>query len=186
MEKLLEQIQRRTTLSDELKAAIEQEFEKQECSKSKLVLKEHQYCRKLYFLENGTARTFYYHDGKEVTSWFYRESQFFSAWYSFYNQQQSFEYIEVLEGAIIYSIDYDRYQFLLKTSPFFERFGRKLAEEQTAFIDQFSKGFMFMTAKEKYDLLLEYMPDITLRVNLGHIASFLGITQETLSRIRKK
>jgi len=75
---------------------------------------------------------------------------------------------------------------LLKTDPAFERFGRILMEEQLAFIDYYFKGVLFMTAKEKYSLLLSYFPDITQRVNLGHIASFLGITQETLSRLRSR
>ena len=66
-----------------------------------------------------------------------------------------------------------------------ERFGRMLAEEQLAAIDDYSRGFALLSAKEKYESLLSFFPDVTQRVNLGYIASMLGITQETLSRIRK-
>jgi len=52
------------------------------------------------------------------------------------------------------------------------------------FLDEFSKGWSFLSAKEKYQSLLSYFPDIELRVKLSYIASFLGISQETLSRLR--
>ncbi len=60
----------------------------------------------------------------------------------------------------------------------------KLIEEQLVYIDTYSKGYMFLSAKEKYDKLLSFFPDIDQRANLGYIASMLGISQETLSRIR--
>lgn len=186
MKLLLQNINNKTRLSSDLKKAIEEAFQLENIPKNTLLLKEYQYARKLYFIEKGTIRTFYYHKEKEVSSWFYHEDQFCTAWYSFFSQQASFEHLEVLEDAELYSISYLKYQKLLQDFPAFERFGRMLAEEQTTFIDYFSKGFMFMSAKEKYDLLLSFFPDVTMRVNLGHIASFLGITQETLSRIRKK
>lgn len=184
MESLVKQISLKVNLSPQLKQAIEAAFVCEEIPRKVQLLKEFQYCQKLYFLAKGTVRTFYYHNEKEITSWFYNEHTFFSSWYSFYTQQASFEYIETMEDCLVYSIHYEKYQKLLEQYAHFERFGRLLAEEYTAFIDQYSKGYMFLSAKEKYQLLLDYFPDIELRVRLGDIASFLGITQETLSRIR--
>ena len=184
MKNLLQNIISKTPISSDLQKEIENNFILEKTKPKQLLLKEHQYARKLFFLEEGTARTFYYHDEKEVTSWFYREGQFLTSWYSFYSQQQSFEHIQILEKSIVYSIDYFSYQKLIKSFPSFERFARLLAEEQTMGIDLFSKGYMFMSAKERYNLLLTTFPDIELRVKLGQIASFLGISQETLSRIR--
>ena len=99
-------------------------------------------------------------------------------------KKPSFEEIECLEDCILYQISYNNYQRLIADFPAFGNFARLLAEEMLAFLDEFSKGWSFLTAKEKYKLLLSYLPDIELRVKLGHIASFLGITQETLSRLR--
>ncbi len=186
MKTLLQSIRSKTTFSADLQKAIEAHFHKEIIPKNHQLLREHNYCRRLYFLEEGTVRTFYTEKGKEISSWFYKEGLFFTSWYSFYSQKPSFEYIETLEESTIYSIDYFNYQQLLEQFPAFERFGRLLAEEQMAFIDYFSKGYNFMSAREKYDLLLSWFPDVTMRVNLGHIASFLGISQETLSRIRKR
>ncbi|MCP4438612.1 MAG: Crp/Fnr family transcriptional regulator [Aureispira sp.] len=186
MERLLENISSKVPLSKDLEETIIAKFKLEEFPKNQLLLKEQQYCRRLYFLEEGTVRTFYYEKEKDISSWFYNEGHFFASWYSFYSQQPSFEYIESLEESKIYSIDYFEYQKLLETIPAFERFGRLLAEEQTAFIDLYSKCYMFLSAKERYNLLLHNFPDIELRVKLGYIASFLGISQETLSRIRSR
>lgn len=183
---LLDHIHTKITLHPELEQAIRLQFKKEVLNKNDYLLQELQYCQKLYFLEKGTVRTFYYYKEKETSSWFYQEGQFFTSWYSFYKQVASFEYIEAAEDCVVYSISYQNYQQLLQKFPAFERFGRLLAEEQTTFMDYFSKGFMFMSAREKYDWLLSFFPDVTMRVNLGHIASFLGISQETLSRIRRK
>lgn len=184
MEKLIEAVMARTKLLPDTIQAIRDFFVKEEIPRNTLVLSDGQTCRKLYFLEKGTLRTFYYHLERDITSWFYKEGNFMSSWHSFYNQQPGFEYIEALEDIMLWSISHQKYQQLLQTSFEFQQFGRLLAEEQVAFIDYYSKGYMFLSAKEKYQLLIEYFPGIELRVKLGHIASYLGISQETLSRIR--
>ncbi len=151
----------------------------------KLLLQE-QYCQTIYFLKEGLIRTYYMHDDKEVTTWFYTAGHFVTSWYSFYNQQRSFEGIDALEPSILYTISYKDYQDLINNNSSFETFARKLAEEQLTFIDQYSKGYMFLSAEERYQRLLQYIPEIELRAKLGQIASYLGISQETLSRIRGK
>ena len=90
----------------------------------------------------------------------------------------------LLEDGTLLEISYEGMQDLYAQFARFERFGRVLMEEHLAFIDHFSRGYMFLSAKERYQQLLISFPDIELRVKLGQIASFLGISQETLSRIR--
>ncbi len=186
MEKLIQNILSKTPFIKDLEPLIQDYFKLETLPKNHLLLKENQYCRKLYFLEKGTVRTFYTAKDKEVSSWFYKEGQFFTAWYSFHGTQASFEGIETLEECQLYSIEREPYLQLMEKHPTFERFGRLLAETQLSFIDFYSKGYMFLTAKERYDLLLSFFPDIELRVKLGYIASHLGISQATLSRIRSK
>lgn len=152
--------------------------------KGDLLIQQDQVAHRVYFIDEGSARTFYYHDGKDITSWMYREDQLMTCWSSFYSMSPSHEILQITEDATIISISYDKLQELYASYPRMQEFGRLMVEEQLIFIDQFFKGFMFMTAKEKYELMLSSFPDAPLRINLGHIASFLGITQETLSRIR--
>lgn len=155
-------------------------------SKGKILVKEGQIAHRLYFLEKGTARTHYFHNAKDVTSWIYQEHTPFTAWYSFLNRKPSFENIEILEDSTIVSFTKDELETLYKHHIPFNHYGRKMVEQQLSYLDVFYKGYLFMTAKERYELLLSTFPDVTQRVNLGHIASLLGISQETLSRIRAK
>ncbi len=184
MRQLIEQIKTRCQVSPEMEQLISQYFVREEIAKNTFILSDGQLCRKLYFMDQGLVRTFYYHQDKEITSWFYSETNFFASWYSFYAQEPGYEYIETLEDCVVYAISYQKFQSLLAAFAEFQVFGRLLAEEQVSFIDMYSKGYMFLSAKDKYKLLTEYFPNIELRVKLGQIASFLGISQETLSRIR--
>lgn len=165
---------------------LEQKAKKETLPKGTLLVKEGQIAHRLYFLEKGTARTFYDHNAKEITSWIYQENLPFTAWASFLDRRPSFENVELLEESIVISFVKEELETLYSLDPQLERFGRKMVERQLSYLDAFYKGYLFMTAKEKYDLLLSVFPDVTLRVNLGHVASLLGISQETLSRIRSQ
>ena len=182
---ILEYINARVQIDDTIKLAIGKVAKTEYLNKNDLLVKEGMVAHRIFFIQKGSARSCYDYDEKEVTSWFYREGHLITSWSSFYMQTPSFENIELTEDATILSLSYDDLQQLYRQFPKMQAFGRIMVEEQLTFLDYFFKGFNFMSAKEKYDLLLDYFPDITLRVNLGHIASFLGISQETLSRIRR-
>lgn len=184
MQNLLQYISTRAYLSPELKERLTSSFEIIKTKKGDLVLSDHQRARHLYFIEKGILHNYYYHDGRQISSWFYTENFFVTAWHSFYTQKPSYEEIECLEDCILYRISYADYQSLIADFPAFGNFARLLAEEMLAFLGEFSKAWSFLSAKEKYELLQKHFPGIELRVKLGLIASFLGISQETLSRIR--
>lgn len=186
MENLLEYINQRVPLTQELQDVIVTNFKEDRVKKKTIIHQAPQYCTQLFFLEKGTIRTYYEHKDEEITSWFYPEHQFFTGWYSFYSQQPSFESIQALEDCHFYTIGYENHRALLNNYPQFSRFSRILAEEYVSFLDFYAKGYMFLSAQERYQKLLDYFPDVELRVKLGDIASFLGINQATLSRIRAK
>lgn len=154
--------------------------------KNTILLEEGKTCKHLYFLVSGSVRTYYYLKGKDITHWVYPSNSLFTSWGSYILQNPSSEYIETTDDCELISISYDDWQNLYKKHPELERFGRLIMEEQMALIDEFYKGYYFLTAKEKYELLINAFPQITQIANLGHIASMLGISQETLSRIRGK
>lgn len=186
MNMLLQTINQHYRISQATQGVVSQTFVRTEIPANTYLVKEDQYCRKLWFLASGALRTYHYRDGKDITSWFYTEGQFFSSWYGFYTQQPSTENLLVVADAVAYGIGYEEYEQLNRNYPDFAGFSRKLAEYHIATIDLFSKGIFFMDAKEKYDMFVEYFPEAFASFNLGHIASFLGISQETLSRIRKR
>ena len=186
MNALIEYIEYYVKLSNEAKAEIEHLAVRKTLSKGTLIVDEGYVCREMYFLISGTVRSYFYQKGKDITYWIYPEHSFFTAWSSYLNQKTSPEFIETTEDAELYSISYTQWQQLYEKYPELERFGRLMIEEQIALIHEFYMGYYLLTAKEKYDLIVSVFPTITQRANLGHIASMLGISQETLSRIRGK
>ena len=185
MRDLINYIRYYVKLSPLAEKAILERFNVREYQKDDLLLREGDTCRNLYFLMEGTLRTFYHDDGKEVTTWIYPDGFFVTAWSSFLLGQPSFESIQALQPTKVAFITKSSLYNLYDLHPSMERFGRYLAEEQLSSIDEYAKGYHLLTAKEKYDNLLEFFPDVEQRSNLGYIASMLGISQETLSRIRK-
>ena len=184
MQGLLHEISNRCFLSPQLQSRIVTNFERKEVTKGDQILIQGNKANYLYFIEKGILHNYYLHDGRQVSSWFYSENQFITAWSSFYQQKASFETIECLEDCILYRISFNDFQKLIADFPAFGNFARLLAEEILIVLDEFAKSWSFLSAKEKYEQFLNYFPQIELRIKLGLIASFIGISQETLSRIR--
>ncbi len=187
MNPLIDYIKKYILLSPEAENEMLILMKEEVFSKNDQILEVGKTCKRLYFIAKGTIRTFYYQKGKDITNWIYPENSVITSWHSYILRKPASEYIEVIEeDTKVYSLTYDQWQELYQQYPELERFGRVLLEEQMALIDDFYKGYYFMTAKEKYELLLGFFPNVTLIANLGHVASMLGISQETLSRIRGK
>lgn len=158
----------------------------EEVPKDHLFLEEGTTSQRLYFIVKGTVRTYFYRDGKDVTHWIYAEQSLVTSWPSYVLRKPSREYVEATEKSTAISLSYDQWQSLYHKYPILERAGRRIMEESMAQLDDFYQGYYSLSAREKFELLTSVFPDVTLRANLGHIASFLGISQETLSRIRSK
>ena len=124
-------------------------------------------------------------DGKEITTWFASENDAVTSMYSFITQKPSYETIEVLEDCILYEINYENVQLLLKKYPEFNLIGRLLTEKYYIKLEERTMSLQFQSATERYLKLLQ-QPQLLQKASLGMIASYLGISQETLSRIRKK
>ncbi len=186
MENFFSIIQGKNLVSDDLKEELKNSFTKSFYPKGTVFIKEGNYCSELFFLKSGLVRAYCYDQEKEITTWFHFADDIFTSFYSFFSKRRSFENFETLEDSTVFSIQQKDLDRLYDSYPQLERFMRLHLEESVAEYDYFTKGFLFMTAKKRYEQLLSLYPDIEQRVNLGHIASYLGITQETLSRIRSK
>jgi CRP-like cAMP-binding protein len=186
MDKFIEYIKFYIFLSKDAEKAIREIVKIEKFPKNHIILNEGNTCKRQYFILKGTARTYFYKRGRDITTWIYPEDYLFTSWYSYFLNEPAKEYLETTEDSTILSISKDTWVNLYKNFPDLERFGRLVMEEQIALTDDFYKGYYFLSAKEKYDLLLDIFPNVVLRSNLGHIASMLGISQETLSRIRGK
>jgi CRP-like cAMP-binding protein len=92
----------------------------------------------------------------------------------------------LIEDSTLWGIAYDDLQQLYNTHPDIERFGRLANERYYVMLEDRFVSNHFKEARERYENLISHSPHIIQRVPLGYIASYLGITQETLSRIRNK
>lgn len=162
-------------------------FEKEELEKGATLIKEGQYCKKIYYIEKGLGRSFYLKkDGKEVTQWFFGPDTFMSSADSFFNQTPSKYFLEVLDDAVLYSISHENINLLLAKYHKMEKLVRLLTIDMFGkFVDKLN-AIQFQTARERYDYMIAEFPALVYQVPLSHIASYLGMTQETLSRIRRK
>jgi len=143
-------------------------------------------CRHLYFLQQGCLRGFYNLEGKEITHWFGFENDFVTSFHSFTTQQPAIENIQLMEGAVLWAISKDTLTRLLNEYRDIERLVRIAYEKYYIRLEERFVNAQFRTATERYEALLLRAPHIVERVSLGYIASYLGISQETLSRIRSR
>jgi CRP-like cAMP-binding protein len=183
---LLQHIRTFHKLSPEAEEAVEESFEKSAYSKNHFLAEEGKTCRHLYFMEKGAARGFYNLDEKQVTHWFAFENDFVTSFHSFITQQQAVENIQLLEGSILWSISKPKLEELLARFHDIEKLLRLAYEKYYIRLEERYVNGQFKPASERYDDLLEQSPHIIERVPLGYIASYLGISQETLSRVRAR
>jgi len=172
-------------LSEEVMQDVLQYFELVEYPKSYAILHQGQTCKYLYFIEKGLARSFYVNEkGKEITIWFFTGGNLMVSLESFFQQKPGVYQMELLENSVLYRISYADLHFLFDRYHQMERFGRLVELQLMTNMIEKLNALQFQTAKQRYRFLIDKYPDIAFRAPLGHIASYLGITQETLSRIR--
>lgn len=142
--------------------------------------------KKLYFILKGIARAYYNKDGKDVSCYFAKEGMFITGIDSFFTQQPSIYDCMALEDTVTFAITFEALEQAYALSPEFNEFGRKYITH--AYIDLVERlnAIQFQSSQTRYDFFIQKHPDLMNRIPLGHIASYLGITQETLSRIRAK
>jgi len=153
--------------------------------KNELLHIENKVCKHSFFIEKGVARIFHFKDGKEITSHFAFEGQAITAIDSLLQGNKSKYNIELLEDSTLFSISYEEMEKFYQKSIIHERFGRLFLQQVYVDLVERIEDIQFHTAQERYDNLLKKQPQILQRVPLKHISSYLGITQETLSRIRR-
>ncbi len=173
-----------TTLSTESIEALSLHLKRQEFPKGHILVKEDTICNYVYFIDAGLTRTFYWKDGKDITDWISDEQSFACSIISFITRQPDRRGIEALEPCVFFSLHYNDLEFLSSKYHDIEKFYRKLISFGLIQVQQRFDDLHFSTALQRYQKLMSTHPHYIQRVPLGMIATYLGITQETLSRIR--
>ena len=144
-------------------------------------------CKRIAFIDRGILRTYYTTaKGEEITACFRTENSLVSSYTSFICQTPSLLSITTLEDSDLFVIDYDKLQELYRTSMAWQRIGRLLAEQEYISMEQYASVLNHESAKEKYLRLLDEQAEVVQKSNVEHIATYLGVTRRTLSRIRQE
>lgn len=183
MKELINVINSFQKLDQETEDVIKEYFVEEKFKKNQLIIEEGKVCDKIYFIKSGTIRRFSIVENVEVTKWIYTDNQFITSMSSFFEQKPSFEIFQTSDETTVYSLSYDDEQILLRY-PLFSSFHLKLLRLYLSKINEFHHQFRLMSAQEKYLYLLKSFPEIIKKAKLKDIASLIGISQETLSRIR--
>lgn len=171
-------------ISAESQAALAAVMQYHEFEKGHILVRPGAVCNYLYFIEQGLSRTFYYKDDKDITDWISAENSFAVSIISFITRKPDRRGIELLEPSVLYSLHYNDLEKLCSQYHDIERLTRHLLSIGMVQLQQKLDDLHFETAVNRYHTLLTTNPSFLQRVPLGMIASYLGITQETLSRIR--
>lgn len=186
METFFETVSQFTTLSANSKLALTSVLERSEFPKGTVLVKPDTICHYLYFIEKGLTRTYYFKDGKDITDWLSPENTFAVSIISFITRTPDRRAIELLEPSVLLSIHIDELEKLCATHHDIERMTRLFLSFGLVQLQQKFDDLHFETALQRYQNLMTTNPTLIQRVPLGMIASYLGITQETLSRIRSQ
>ncbi len=179
-------LQKYVELPDEDWEKIRQDFEKQVFKKDEFILEEGKICRHFYFFEKGLIRFFLNVDGEDVTKNFAIAPYCFTSKVSFRNQTPAKEGIQALDETVLWKIDRQQYNKLEELESW-NLFMRKLINEIQEFVENRLLESKIYTAEKNYANLLERYPaELMQRIPLKHLASFLGVAPQSLSRIRSK
>jgi CRP-like cAMP-binding protein len=171
-------------LSQKSKAALMAVMRHEDFVKGHILVKPHTTCHSLYFVEKGLTRTFYCLHEKDVTDWFSPENSIACSIVSFINQTPDRRGIELLEDSSLWALNYEDMEALCAAHHEIEKFVRFITVYGILLVQERFDDLHFSSAAERYKKLIQYQPTIIQRAPLGMIASYLGITQETLSRVR--
>ena len=145
------------------------------------------YCNHIAIITSGFMRTYHIDGaGNEITSDFTPPFSFTSSYYSFYSRKPSFEYIQAITDCEVLLLSYDHLQQLYSHSFNFNVLGRKIVEQSCINKELVLKKMISLKGSERYKWFVEQYPEVNRIAQLQHIATFLGVKPETLSRIRGK
>lgn len=155
--------------------------------KKQIFIHENEIQKSIAFIYSGLIRSYFIDEnGKEINNAFFSENEFVTDYLSFIKQQKTKYIFECLEDCILISIPFETVETAFDKYKNFANFGRKIAEWALENRTKKYESFLFETAEERYLRFIAENRPILNRISLSHLASYLGIERQSLSRIRSK
>lgn len=155
--------------------------------KKQIFIHENEIQKSIAFIYSGLIRSYFIDEnGKEINNAFFSENEFVTDYLSFIKQQKTKYTFECLEDCILISIPFETVETAFDKYKNFANFGRKIAEWALENRTKKYESFLFETAEERYLRFIAENRPILNRISLSHLASYLGIERQSLSRIRSK
>lgn len=158
--------------------------EREDLPRHRIVYGEGQVCQYMYLIVKGLLRSHYNKDGRNVTTYFLTDGAFTTPLASLLNRQPSNFTLETLEPTTLYRLHYADLRTLFQRSHGFEHLSRVATLDSLMGLESRVFALQFYTAQERYTNFLTQFPGLINRVSLTHVASYLGVSLETISRIR--
>lgn len=172
--------------NDKQLKAFKEKIEIKDFKKGDILLSEGQRCDFIAFINTGAFRYYNFKEGKEYNGEFFFENSFFTDYISYLTDKKSKAYLQAIEDSTILILKKNDIFDFYKTEPKFVNFGRLMAENNFIKVTSKNKDILLMSFDERYKKLVRERPEVIQRVPQYMIASYLGITPEALSRIRKR
>lgn len=152
-----------------------------------LLLRPGETARRLYFIRYGFLRAYFIDSsGKECTTWFMGKGDLMISVYSFFTQKRAYEYIEVLDDCKLQSLTWNQLNSYYADFAEGNLLGRIVTQKYYLLSEERALFLRTQTQESRYEMLVERYPDIEQKTTQSNIASYLGISRETLSRIKRK
>lgn len=179
-------INRFVTLNQREQKEVESAFSFKQVPAKFTLIRDGDIARELYFINKGLMRLYYTKEGEHITGFIFREHLFASSYESFLQQAPGIQLLETLEDCELLCITRERMDRLYETVPAINVLTRKIAEQRFINSQMILSSFLLDSPEERYRKFMEKNGDLFLRVPHHMIASYLGITPVSLSRIRKR
>jgi CRP-like cAMP-binding protein len=186
VEELIKYIESVAAISKEAQAALLEISSLRHYKKNSDVQPIGHTCKTIYFVKKGALRIYYFKDGVDITESFEFENSIVARAESLFTGTPSRKAIQAIEDSELIAIDASRLFGMYDTFPGLERLFRKIFEDAYVKTVKRIESLQFYVPEERYNNLVKNQPDLLQRVPLKYIASFLGITTVSLSRIRSR
>lgn len=186
MKNVIEKMKSVYPVSDDTIRLLKEQVTRCDFPKRYQLIKENEYCKSAYFIEEGMTRSFWLVNGEEITTSFSCEGGIVFSMDELYYNKLSEEFVETLEEVVAYRIALTDLRRLFETNIELANWGRIIHQDEYRRLHRSHKECLTLSAKERYEEFRQQFCQVCQRVQLGYIASYLGITLSTLSRLRAR